>query len=661
MAISNPSTRLRLARNMPQWVYKSGSGAPPPPVPAEEKPRQSFSKNSQEPDYEVIEFGQQYSNAPPLPVKNETQRSDGRHCQLCGTSNPSIRCDQCFQIFCLSCDDMYHRHPKRQTHYRRPLDASVRPPLPPKGESHSAPVPPPRRHRRAGSIGPSPCPSPTPSRHNQGLPRKESSFSFKDKMNSLKRMVGTRPLPPTPTSPTHSSPRQFTSSPPNFDRYNRGFEVPSPSPSLQQRYRQHQLAMRGTTPNLSSTGSDFDKPPSRDSGYPDWETEQWNSRFRSGSISGSDSGNRMRKLSNTSCPPPRTLPHSASVFDLNNTMPPHHHHHGFMPMQQAQSMAQLNCPTCYQGSWMDCAMCDQRTGSNLSLNVAPPPYPMNPMWMGTWHGPPPSAMYPYPVPMGHVHHHSRPPSPTHSVKSRKSSMSKKGRKKYREVEETDDEDDMEDRRSIFSHNDRNERKSLGGRFPERQRPSRDTSSVPREVARRNTIDRVERISNVRSRPSVRQSSSESDDEHSESQKEESEIVEEGSEQDTGPKPLPELPNANWECEHCTFVNEAGTKVCLVCCKTASVNVKLVQNEESQNLAPKNLPKSKQNKEQNKLQRSRSSDDYSKDYSETESLLNKLGKLKTSEPPKEVPAEPKKGRSRKISFWPGTKFSTLTNK
>jgi hypothetical protein len=324
-------------------------------------------------------------------------------------------------------------------------------------------------------------------------------------------------------------------------------------------------------------------------------------------------------------------------------------------------MAQLNCPTCYQGSWMDCAMCDQRTGSNLSLNVAPPPYPMNPMWMGTWHGPPPSAMYPYPVPMGHVHHHSRPPSPTHSVKSRKSSMSKKGRKKYREVEETDDEDDMEDRRSIFSHNDRNERKSLGGRFPERQRPSRDTSSVPREVARRNTIDRVERISNVRSRPSVRQSSSESDDEHSESQKEESEIVEEGSEQDTGPKPLPELPNSNWECEHCTFVNEAGTKVCLVCCKTASVNVKLVQNEESQNLAPKNLPKSKQNKEVAKLQRSRSSDDYSKDYSETESLLNKLGKLKTSEPPKEVPAEPKKGRSRKISFWPGTKFSTLTNK
>ncbi|XP_063922547.1 E3 ubiquitin-protein ligase lubel isoform X3 [Zophobas morio] len=633
MAISNPSTRLRLARNMPQWVYKSGSGAPPPPVPLEEKTHPPFSKNLPEPDYEVIEFGQQYSNAPPLPIKNESKR-DGKHCQLCGSSNPSVRCDHCVQIFCLSCDDMYHRHPKRQTHVRRAMESAIRPPLPPKGETHSAPVPPPRRHRRAGSIGPSPCPSPTPLRHNQGvptLPRKDNSFSFKEKMNNLKRMVGARPLPPTPVSPNHT--RQVSPSPPRLDRYNRGFDAPSPSPSLQQRYRQHQLAMRGTTPNLSSPGSDFDKPPSRDSGYPDWENEQWNnSRFRSGSISGSESGSRLRKLSNTSCPPPRSMPHSASVFDLNNTMPHHHHHHGFMPMQQAQSMAQLNCPTCYQGQWVDCAMCDQRTGSNLSLNVAPGPYPVNPMWMGTWHGPPPSAMYPYPVPMGHVHHHSRPPSPTHSIKSRKSSMSKKSRRKYHE---SDDEDEIEERRSIFSHSER-ERK----RYPERQRSNRETASIPREVPppRRNTIDRIERVSNIR-----RGSSSESDDEHSESQKENElnrktfpetaieEVKVEPEEDDV--KVLPEVPALSWECEHCTFVNEPGTKVCLICCKTATINVKLVQSEEV--LKPQ--PKVKSSEQ--KLQRSRSSDDYSKDYSETESLLNKLGKLKTNE----VKEEEKKGK------------------
>lgn len=29
----------------------------------------------------------------------------------------------------------------------------------------------------------------------------------------------------------------------------------------------------------------------------------------------------------------------------------------------------------------------------------------------------------------------------------------------------------------------------------------------------------------------------------------------------------ELPGGNWECEHCTFVNEADSKICLICCKT----------------------------------------------------------------------------------------------
>lgn len=35
--------------------------------------------------------------------------------------------------------------------------------------------------------------------------RKESLFSIKDKMNSLKRIMGARPLPPTPSSPIYPS------------------------------------------------------------------------------------------------------------------------------------------------------------------------------------------------------------------------------------------------------------------------------------------------------------------------------------------------------------------------------------------------------------------------------------------------------------------------
>lgn len=344
-------------------------------------------------------------------------------------------------------------------------------------------------------------------------------------------------------------------------------------------------------------------------------------------------------------------------------------------------MAQLNYPLpCCQGAWMNQCGCEDQRGSNLSLNIGPGGYPMNPMWMGPWHGPPPSAMYPYPMPMGHMHHdarsctHSRPTSPTHSVKSRKSTLSRRSRKKYREIEDTDDEDD---RRSTLSHNDRSERKSLGSRFIVRERPLRDASSMPREIKRRNTIDRVERGSSIaRSRHSVQASSSGTDDEQSESQKESDVINEEGeSDYDNNflSKEIPvEVPTASWECEHCTFVNEAGTRVCLVCCKTPTSDAKIIKpvNEakvspkKNHALSPKNLPVSK-SKSKDKILRS-GSDEYSKDYSETESVLNKMGKLKipdakTAES-KSVPIDAKKGRtSRKISFWPGTKFASFQKK
>ncbi len=41
-------------------------------------------------------------------------------CDLCGTSNALVRCQACSgQLFCLACDDMYHRHPKRAAHARK--------------------------------------------------------------------------------------------------------------------------------------------------------------------------------------------------------------------------------------------------------------------------------------------------------------------------------------------------------------------------------------------------------------------------------------------------------------------------------------------------------------------------------------------------------------
>lgn len=72
-----------------------------------------------DPDYEVIEFSseQQYSNA--MPIK-ATKQIGGLKCELCGSMTAKVKCDQCNQqFFCASCDDMFHRHPKRNTHIRK--------------------------------------------------------------------------------------------------------------------------------------------------------------------------------------------------------------------------------------------------------------------------------------------------------------------------------------------------------------------------------------------------------------------------------------------------------------------------------------------------------------------------------------------------------------
>lgn len=100
-----------------------------------------------EPDYEVIEFSnQQYSNAPMRPSSSSSSgnKTPGKQswqmkmsickcqhflapivdtklkCTLCGSNNPWVMCEECSkQIFCASCDDMFHKHPKRKTHQRK--------------------------------------------------------------------------------------------------------------------------------------------------------------------------------------------------------------------------------------------------------------------------------------------------------------------------------------------------------------------------------------------------------------------------------------------------------------------------------------------------------------------------------------------------------------
>ncbi|KAL6440192.1 hypothetical protein ACFW04_003052 [Cataglyphis niger] len=155
MAISNPSTKLRMARSMPHWVMaqqqqrETEQQQHRPPTPPKIPPP-SLSGDCGDPDYEIIEF--------PIQKPPSTPQWNVGKCALCGTENVFARCDTCHENFCEACDDMNHKHPKRKSHVRRRIlteNASrSRPPLPPKGEmSCPPPVPPPRRNRKATQVG----------------------------------------------------------------------------------------------------------------------------------------------------------------------------------------------------------------------------------------------------------------------------------------------------------------------------------------------------------------------------------------------------------------------------------------------------------------------------------------------------------------------------
>lgn len=115
-----------------------------------------------------------------------------------------VRCDQCNQqFFCTPCDDMFHRHPKRNTHIRKAIvfQSNIKPPLPPKGET-TLPVAPPRRNKK--SILMPLLGRKEPVRNNlQSLPQRpppppSPSLSLRERVNSLKRMIVPNNKPETP-------------------------------------------------------------------------------------------------------------------------------------------------------------------------------------------------------------------------------------------------------------------------------------------------------------------------------------------------------------------------------------------------------------------------------------------------------------------------------
>ncbi|XP_073822713.1 linear Ubiquitin E3 ligase isoform X11 [Musca autumnalis] len=501
---NNRNLLMRNERTMPAWVTEQsdriGPKPPPPPLatenghvtPAPNKQPALPPKTSAqpEPDYEVIEFSnQQYSNTPmrPSSASSGSKTPDTKlKCTLCGSSNPWVMCEECSkQIFCASCDDMFHKHPKRKNHLRKTLEQS-NPPLPPKqlpGQpGPTPPVAPPRRNKRGlmtplmqrkdqvvSAALPVVPPSPTPSMKNA---------SWHERVGSLKRGLSilNRPLPETPKTPTTPSESSRCTTPKSvFDNIQRPPSVVLEKiknkanatldrmQMLQQRYRQQKEQME------------------RDrSGYGSEQQRQLALQHHK------LAAQRANQLGQRGM--------SSSVFNLNQaSRKPPVMNNGWSnnSMQQAQSMAQLNCANCnhsQQGNWgqphpmhmnhdpwsNQLSSQQHLNRSNLSLNVGAG-YMMPPQHSGMY--PPPVFMnqrgmmgqmfaqsYMPGMPVMNPGLVGMPPSASRAASragsrmaspalSRKSvTLRRKQRASYHNDEATDDEDsDEDDRRSMVSN------------------------------------------------------------------------------------------------------------------------------------------------------------------------------------------------------------------
>ncbi|XP_043274207.1 E3 ubiquitin-protein ligase lubel isoform X2 [Venturia canescens] len=486
MAISNPSTRLRMARTMPHWVMEQqqqqqqqpgkstqegSSGSRRVPTPPRSPPP-SLTGDCGDPDYEVIEFPVRSQNSTnpnisrsPLStaaksssseLKNasvvSSNNSNAQKCALCGTKNLFARCDTCKEFYCETCDDVNHKHPKRRGHTRRRIVIQsqeksgamsqdggfrTRPPLPPKGEAHAnpPPVPPPRRNRR-NTQGRSSI--------NQEIAKQ---VSLNDKHGSMKRTsssMQTRPLPSTPnSSSTLTSTRSAQSLVNPATPESSGMDKMS---TLQERYRRYQEAMRAQDANRRRLPN---------SPHPENNKDTMTVPRP---LSLTSPRNSFTASPTPPPPPPRNMMQSASVCDLSSP-------HIWNPaaMQQAQSVAHLG-PRGMPMIWYppvnpwDAPV----GGSTMSLNH-PPIQWAYPMGYSSQQMLPPH--YPGNLSRGHSParsvksgRRSRAPSPSPSLKSRKSlasrSRSRRSPDSHSDAssEESDDSSDFDDRLSRSSRN-----------------------------------------------------------------------------------------------------------------------------------------------------------------------------------------------------------------
>ncbi|XP_015035497.2 uncharacterized protein LUBEL isoform X2 [Drosophila pseudoobscura] len=553
-------------RNMPSWVMEANDriGPKPPPLPPNGVASNGGSlpkapalppkvKTTPEPDYEVIEFSnqqQQYSNEPLKTTVIRTKTPDNKlKCTLCGSQNPWVTCAECAgQIFCASCDDMFHKHPKRKQHMRKAVEQGI-PPIPPKvqpgGGGPAAPVAPPRRSKRGGLLTPFlgrkdqmlPPPSPTPSHKSTHSGWRGGAATPPFPAASAPQLMNNRPLPEPPRSEGGGSSRSGTPKS-VFDAIQRPpsvqlEKIKSKASAtldrmaiLQQRYRQQKAQQQ----SLGLDPGDDQQHFLNGSGFEHWSNISPSpSHFRSGSMSsGLNSSHfdlsddlshnfhsnsllfqqQQQQQQRRQAAGAQRRQMSTSVFNLNTASNANNRRPlasettqnggggaawlANQRMQQAQSMAQLNCTGCQQNQqrggwpqahqqhpqhpdeWSQFGSQQHFNHSNLSLNVGPgympqQQHPHHP------HYPPPVFMtqrgmvpHMYPgapggYPMMHPGVMGMPPSTSSRAASRaryaasptpsrKSMSMRRKRSSYGDDELTDDEDsDQDDRRSLVSN------------------------------------------------------------------------------------------------------------------------------------------------------------------------------------------------------------------
>ncbi|KAH8375097.1 hypothetical protein KR093_008252, partial [Drosophila rubida] len=533
-------------RTMPTWLVnakdRTGSAIPPPPPPLNNAKKETIynvptlppkTKSTPEPDYEVIEFSnqQQYSNEPMKTTLIRKKPPDNKlKCTLCGSQNPWVTCGDCAgQIFCASCDDMFHKHPKRKQHIRKAIERGT-PPIPPKTQNAATPpVAPPRRSKR-GLLTPFlgrkeqalPPPSPTPS-HKSNTGWRLTSTKPASTNGENWSMMNNRPLPDPPQPlpvPSEAGCSSRSGTPKSvFDTIQRPPSVQLEKiktkasatldrmAQLQKRYHQQKAQSQLDLDNSSRSAIQSDQHSPNGVNFEHWSNVSPSpSHFHSGSMSSGLNSSHfdLSDDSHTFHNFPLFQHHqrqqaqaahrrqmSTSVFNLNSTnrRPLAEMQNGSawltkQRMQQAQSMAQLNCSGCQQGyqggnlpihqigspdEWAHFGSQHQFNHSNLSLNIGqgyqpqqqyphyPPPVFMTQrgimphMYPGAGHPimrPGIMGMPPTSVPRAASRSRCA-ASPTPSRKS--VSLRRNKRSSYVDDELTDDEDSEEDdRRSIIS-------------------------------------------------------------------------------------------------------------------------------------------------------------------------------------------------------------------